>query len=279
MKNDINQPESSHARSERLERCLKKPYWVFDKDFKKQYYARFNVKLTMTEAAKKMYLGPLVALPVAIFDGVAIYGKDRLVDWAEDRRSEYIVGRYLIATVGFAHNARNNDGKIDNIDIISIIEKVGFDLLAMSALRYSKNAEYIEATILETLFGSKAYLERRDRYITGKVKNRIIAYMFNVSMIFDFENDEKLKFKSLWDNYTSFESAAGLNGIEAPSQLKHIIKRIRCLTDYESGRFGETLDKRHQFKNSIRDGYALLGHFFGGDHEKLIQSILEDDNV
>ena len=252
---------------ELYETYLKNPYWIFDSDFEKQYYAKFNVKATLLNSATKVLdIGFTNAFPIAFINSTLVYGVNRLIDYAEDEHSKYIVRLYLVATLSFEANGNKSD-------VVSIIEKVGFDLLGMSALRYLEKAEGIKSTIFEDLLGKHtAYLERQDKYITGKVKNRILAYMFNVSMIFNLWNNEK--FKKLWDNYTSFEWLSRLKSIEVPSKSKHIIRQIRCLTDYESGRFRETLNKRYQFRDSIRDEYASLGT--DEIYKELAQNIVND---
>jgi len=221
---------------ELYEKYLKHPYWIFDKDFEKQLYAKFNVKATIANTARKAIgMGLVNAFPIAAINSALVYGVNRLIDYAEDKQSEYIVRLYLVVTLNFELNDSKND-------VVSIIEKVGFDLLGMSTLRYLEKAEDIKSTYNE--------------YITGKVKNRILAYMFNASMIFDLWNNEN--FKNVWDNYTSFQGLSGLKNIEAPSKTKHIIERTKCLTDYEFGRFKEMLNYRSKFIDSIRDEYTLL---------------------
>jgi len=258
MKTDVNQHSPFRVSLDELrETYLEKPYWVFDGDFEKQYYAKINAKSMLS-----------VALPVSIINGMLVYGANRLLDYVEDKHSENIVRVYLIATCLFALYGGASGG-----GAVGIIEKVGFDLLGMSMLRYSKRAEGIKSTIFEDLMSDNdAYMERRDKYVTGKAKNRILAYMINASIIFGLGDDEK--FKNLWNKYTTFERLPGLKRIEPPLKSKYIIKKIGCLTDYESGRFGETLDKCYQFRDSIREEYSLRGH--GESYKELAQLIVGD---
>lgn len=237
------------------------PYWIYKKDAieirqKLSYTSHNDIPLESVkdfiQSTIKLDVGGMTnTIATEVINALLLYGVHTYLRHIENQNSEYIVQLYLMCVVG----CLESDGTL-----MDLIDETASDLLGMSSLKFSRIAEEkIHATTLEIFRGffnedePTKYYSRRGDFIFANVRNRMVAFLTNISIIYNLS--ENKEFQNLIKRY-DFKSFYDLKEIQTSYHSADWLK-IEKLTDI-SGR-------KRGYVDCIRKKYDKIFSDIGQD--------------